>query len=164
MRRGALVALVAAGVLLASCGDGGSGESHQRPESLPSNDVLRRDPYMGVACPTPNAIACDRVGLSIDLEEPARAVTASIAGMRFELDDPGWSGRLEHGERRRFAGFLQPAGLSEPGPLQVATEESGQRRWIGRGPVFAPVRLLIVDASGERMTTHLRVGLAPGWG
>jgi hypothetical protein len=47
--------------------------------------IFAQDPYMGVACPTPNSIACDRVGLSVWLARPA-IVTATIAGEPLRLD------------------------------------------------------------------------------
>lgn len=48
--------------------------------------VLSRAPYMGVACATPNGIACDRVGLAIWLRRPATSVSATIAGRPLKLD------------------------------------------------------------------------------
>jgi hypothetical protein len=78
-----------------------------------------------------------------------------------ELDDPEWSEPAEDGERRMFAGFLQPAGLID-GPLQV-TPDDGPDRWLGREPVSAAVELRIVDG-GATTTTTVEVGLSPGWG
>ena len=51
--------------------------------------VLSQSPYMGVACPQPNATACDRVGLAIWLKRPAISVNATIAGQPLKLD---WAG------------------------------------------------------------------------
>ncbi|MEX2195447.1 MAG: hypothetical protein WD844_09190 [Thermoleophilaceae bacterium] len=114
--------------------------------------VFSQEPYMGVSCPAPNTIACDRVGLSVWLREPARRVDATIAGRPLALDDPQWSGPLESGGRRIFAGFLQPAGLID-GPLRV-----------DRPPVIPDVRLRIRRHDGSVDTIETRVGLAPGWG
>jgi hypothetical protein len=76
---------------------------------------------MGVSCRTPNSFACDRVGLAVWLREPAVRVDAAIADQELEPDDPEWSGPAEDGERRMFAGFLQPAGLID-GPLQLTPD------------------------------------------
>jgi len=138
---------------------GGEGSATQLARA---EEVLSRDPYMGVSCRIPNSFACDRVGLAVWLREPATRVDAAIAGGEFELDDPEWSGPAEDGERRLFAGFLQPAGLID-GPLQV-TPDAGPDRWIGREPVSAIVTLWIVGDGGATTTTSLEVGLSPGWG
>lgn len=78
------------------------------------------------------------------------------------LDDPEWSEPVEDGERRMFAGFLQPAGLVD-GPLQL-TPDDGPDRWIGRQPVSANVDLWIVGRDGRTTTTSAEVDLSPGWG
>ena len=122
---------------------------------------MSRDPYMGVSCRTPNSFACDRVGLAVWLREPAARVDAAIAGQELKLDDPEWSGPGENGERRMFAGFLQPAGLID-GPLELASD-AGPDRWFGREPVSATVQIWIVDG-GATTTTTVEVGLSPGWG
>jgi len=162
-----ILAAVALVVVVAGCG--GDGEeatsTAEAPVRVRANDLLKRSPYMGVSCPTANAVACDRVGLHIALLEPATRVTAEIAGRPLALDDPEWSGRLRGGEGRAFAGFLQPAGLREPGPLQVVSPDPGKDHWIGRGPVHAPVTLRVERKDGSQETTRLeRVWLAPGWG
>jgi hypothetical protein len=157
-------ALIAA--LAVGCGgekvqeDGGNAQAG--PPRVPAKDVLSRDPYMGVSCRTPNSFACDRVGLAVWLRTPAARVDAAIGGRRLQLDDPEWSGRSRDGQRRTFAGFLQPAGLID-GPLHV-TADDGPGRWIGRQPVSATVDLRIVRANGARSTTAVKVGLSPGWG
>jgi hypothetical protein len=38
--------------------------------------LFSQPPYVGVACPTANSIACDRVGLAIWLRRPAARVNA----------------------------------------------------------------------------------------
>jgi hypothetical protein len=139
-------------------GEAGAGE----PVQVAANEVLSRDPYMGVSCPTPNSFACDRVGLAVWLHEPAVSVDAAIAGRELELDDPEWSEPAEHGQRRMFAGFLQPAGLID-GPLEV-TADAGPDRWIGRDPASAIVDLQIARADGTTVVATVEVGLAPGWG
>lgn len=117
---------------------------------------------MGVSCPIGNSFACDRVGLAVWLREPATRVDAEIADRELKLDDPEWSGPAEDGQRRMFAGFLQPAGLID-GPLKV-TPDRGPDRWIGRTPVSAPVELWIVGKDGAISATAVEVRLSPGWG
>ena len=112
---------------------------------------------MGVSCRVPNSFRCDRVGLAVWLREPALKVRAAIGGRAFSLDDPA-----RHGERRTFAGFLQPAGLLD-GPMQI-TPDAGPDRWVGRKPVSAPVKLWIVRDHGESITTTIDVKLMAGWG
>jgi hypothetical protein len=129
----------------------------------PPGVLLARAPYLGVACPQANSIACDRVGLAVWLRHAAESVTATIQGRALRLDDDEWSGpALPNGRRRMFAGFLQPAGLLD-GPLKVKPEARSSR-WYGRTPVRAGVRLTI-RRSGEHYTrTSLVVPLAAGWG
>jgi hypothetical protein len=115
-----------------------------------------------VSCHVANSFACDRVGLAVWLREPAARVEAAIEGREVSLDDPEWSGPAHDGERRMFAGFLQPAGLID-GPLEV-TPDAGPMRWIGREPVSAVVELRIVDADANTTTTKVEVGLSSGWG
>jgi hypothetical protein len=152
----------AAASLAVGCGGGRSaGEAiGDGVTQVPASQVLSRGPYMGVSCMVSNSFTCDRIGLAMWLREPATSVEATIAGREFALDDPEWSGPGDDGERRMFAGFLQPAGLID-GPLQVTTD-AGPDRWIGRKPVSATVHLRIVD--GGTTTTAVGVQLSPGWG
>jgi hypothetical protein len=161
MRRtlGLVVALIAA---TAGCGDGGEQPPADSGSEVPAAGVLSRDPYLGVSCPEPNRFACDRVGLAVWLEEPAEAIDATVEGRAFALDDPDWSGPLDGGVRRMFAGFLQPAGLVD-GPLAL-TADDGPDRWIGRHEVSAQVELRIVRADGTTDVTRTEVGLSAGWG
>jgi hypothetical protein len=162
-----VLAIAIAAAFVAGCGgddaprsDGESSADPPVPAS--AEQVLSRDPYMGVSCRTPNTFACDRVGLAVWLREPAVGVEAAIAGRAFELDDPEWSGPVDDGGRRLFAGFLQPAGLID-GPLQV-TADAGPDRWIGRQAISATVDLRIVRDGGTTTTTSVEVQLSPGWG
>jgi hypothetical protein len=151
-----LLAIAIAG-LVVGCGDQGADGQRPLAKRASADDLLRREPYMGVSCRRGNSFACDRVGLAVWLREPAVSVEASIAGRHLRLDDPEWSGK-----RRMFAGFLQPAGLID-GALEL-TADASHNRWIGREPVSAPVRLTVVDLEGGTVTTRIRVGLSPGWG
>jgi hypothetical protein len=127
--------------------------SYAVPTRVPPDTVLRRT-YMGVACPVPNDLSCDRVGLYVELRYPARAVEADIAGRRIRLDDPHWSGPARRGIRNAFAGFLRPAGLTRPGPLEVRPDRATSAR----------VRLIITRGDGTQVQTTQTIGLAPGWG
>ena len=159
--------LVAGGLYLAF--DGGGGQTSQPSPTAASGavaasakEVLRGSPYMGVSCRVPNSFRCDRVGLAVSLREPALRVRAAIGGRTFSLDGPQRSEPAKRGERRTFAGFLQPAGLID-GPIQV-TPDAGPHRWIGREPVSAPVKLWIVRDHGAPITTTVHVNLMAGWG
>jgi hypothetical protein len=93
---------------------------------------------------------CDRVGLAVWLRRPARTVTARINGKPLDLDDPEWTDR----SRRMRVGFLQPAGLTDPGgPLNVPAH------WEG-----VPARSAWVDLDVDGEKTGLVVWLRAGWG
>jgi hypothetical protein len=166
VKAGVVLVTALAAAFAAGCGnDAGepvvAASTDSQPTRASAEELLSRDPYMGVSCPTANSFACDRVGLAVWLREPAARVDAAIAGQELELDDPEWSGDPEDGERRMFAGFLQPAGMID-GPLEV-TPDDGPDRWYGRVPVSASVQLWIVDG-GATTTTTVEVELSPGWG
>lgn len=117
-----------------------------------ASPVLRRRPYMGVACPTPNSIACDRIGLAVWLDEPARRVTANIAGHHLPLRAGGFGGQGP----RYWEGYVQPAGLLD-GPLKITADR-------GRHPLYAAVALSVEGYEGSVDNVLLAVALAPGWG
>jgi hypothetical protein len=121
--------------------------------------VLRRDPYMGVACRRPNSIACDRVGLAVWLVEPAKRLTATIAGRPVRMRSPGG---FVAGRRTGWEGYLQPAGLGKE-PFDVRPDADSDR-WIGRRPVYVLVRLVAHYADGSSASVTRHVSLAPGWG
>jgi hypothetical protein len=134
------------------------------PEAVAADEVIRGTPYMGIACSSPDALSCDRVGVSVRLTEPAHRVTATLGGTQFALDDPAYSGKLRNGESRRFAGYLRPAGLRKPGSLHVLGQRrSGRDRWLDR-PSKLPVTITIERKNGSTQTTSTKVWLAPGWG
>jgi hypothetical protein len=161
----ALAAVIA--MMLVGCGgdDEATTSTASQPEAVAAHDVLRGGPYMGVACASRDALSCDRVGVFVRLTEPAHRVTATLGGREFALDDPDFSGRLRNGEARRFAGYLEPAGLREPGPLHVLGQpRPGRDRWLDSAPNKFPVRLTIERKNGAMQTTQVDVWLAPGWG
>jgi hypothetical protein len=134
----------------------------------PESDVLARDPYMGISCGIPNSIACDRVGLSVWLRQPAVAVTATIAGAPVRLDDRQWSGPRRNGQRTLFSGFLQPAGIISR--LHVKPDPGSPTTWEANRavpavlPPPANVRLRIDYGHGRVVVTQTRVELHAGWG
>jgi hypothetical protein len=175
MRLGAAILVAAGFAIAAALGAGGALRNDGTP---PGHDGTARDhgtardraapaavervapgtllerTYMGVACPRPNSIACDRVGLAVWLRDEATAVSAEIDGRRFELDDPEWADWP-----RGFAGYLQPAGLRD-GALRVPARGD---RWLGYGEVSARVRLRVTRGDGVRVT-EVDVPLRAGWG
>lgn len=130
---------------------------------VPAEATFKGTPYMGIACSTPGAWSCDRIGLFVRLKAPADAVTASLAGRRFALNDleptPHFIGR-----QRNFEGYLEPAGLRQPGPLDVLQPRLGKDKWIAPAEIGFPVKLTIERRDGSIEATRVRIGLAPGWG
>ncbi len=153
---------VAAALMLGGCGDEANPDRSASPplRERPASSLLSRPPYLGVACPVPNSIACDRVGLAVWLRRPARRVVATIGRQRFALDDERW----RHDTRGdAHIGYLQPAGLLGDGPLAVRADEPPHR--LVRGGVVRPfITLRITRASGPPVVTRTRAGLHPGWG
>jgi hypothetical protein len=123
--------------------------------------------YMGVACPRPNSIRCDRVGLAVWLPDRVRRLDASISGMpvtlrwRAETDAAEW-GITRYRRISYYEGYLAPARLIE-GPLHVRPDR-GRYYWTGRHPTSARVRLVARYGSGKVARVRMRVGLAAGWG
>jgi hypothetical protein len=124
--------------------------------------ILAREPDLGVACGVPNTIRCDRIGLAVWLRRPAASVTATVAGVRIDLDDPTWSGPALQGRRTMFAGFLQPAGMLN-GPLKVRADR-GRYWWAGAHPRSARVRIVVSYGDGQRSSVTRTVQLRAGWG
>lgn len=149
---------VAAAAVLSGCG---ANTTAGPPTSeRPAGSVLSRPPYLGVACPVPNSIACDRVGLAVWLRKPARRVSATIGRQRFALDDERWR-RDTRGDAH--IGYLQPAGLRGEGPLGVRVDEPPDR--LTRADAARPlITLRITLAGGRTVVTRTRAGLHPGWG
>jgi hypothetical protein len=162
-----VIVLAALGVVVAFGRSGrplrasGPGTGRPGPVLALDNDALfSQPPYMGVSCGVPNSIACDRIGLTVWLRSPARAVAATIAGRTFRLDNPTWSGALHHGLRTAFAGFVQPAGITTR--LGVTTEQG--THWDGSdGP--DPLVVLTIARPGQPATqAWVAVHLTAGWG
>jgi hypothetical protein len=114
---------------------------------------LLQPPYLGVSCRRPNVTTCDRVGLAVWLRHPAHKITARVNGRRVTLDDPHW-GNTQDPRGPLYVGFLQPAGLTDPGgALEVPA------RWEGM-----PARSAWVDLDVDGHKTGMVVWLRAGWG
>jgi hypothetical protein len=124
---------------------------------LPRRLFLPRAPYLGVACHTPNSIACDRVGLAVWLRSPAARLTATIDGREFELRPPDTRDGY-------WEGFLQPAGLLARGRALHVTPDGGRYYWEGRHPVRAVVHLSATEPGGAHASAFVAVDLRPGYG
>jgi hypothetical protein len=117
--------------------------------------------YLGVSCPTPNSIACDRVGLYVSTEQPPASVVATVAGHEFELDHQSEQGR--NGGTAAYEGFLRAPGLLHRGPLDV--QANADDRWLGTPPVEVSVELRAVfedEALGP--ATEIDIPLRAGYG
>jgi hypothetical protein len=155
LRRAAIAVLAL--LALASCSDSGTG-----PPRLAVGRV-----YMGVSCPRPNSIRCDRVGLAVWLPRRARHLDAWIAGravrMRWQSTvDAVDYGATKHRRLEYYEGFLSPAGLID-GPLHIRPD-GGRYHWTGAHPRSAEVRLVGHYRGGRAARRTLSVGLPAGWG
>ena len=128
------------------------------PQRVSAHSVLARAPYTGVACPRPNSIACDRIGVAIWLNARASRVSAVAGGRRLRLQPGGFGGRSQN----PWIGYLQPAGLLD-GVLKV-TPDRGRFYWTGAHPKDVDLRLSIRRRDGSLETTRLQVPLRAGWG
>jgi hypothetical protein len=124
---------------------------------LPRRLPLTRAPYLGVACPTANSIACDRVGLGVWLRGRATRLTATIDGRTFALRPP----RTRDGF---WNGFLKPAGLVTPGRALHVTPDRGRYYWEGRHPVRTVVHLSATIPGGAHASAFVAVDLHAGYG
>ncbi|MFT3863376.1 MAG: hypothetical protein QM729_03820 [Solirubrobacterales bacterium] len=125
-----------------------------------SGPALSYGPYLGVRCPRPNRIGCDRVGIDLVLGRPARRVSATLAGRVLALRTPG----LHTGVRGEdWVGTLDRAGLTRRGsPFFIG---SARTVWVGDPPVHVPVLITATLGDGTRRALLLpRVTLSPGWG
>jgi hypothetical protein len=120
--------------------------------------LFAQRPYMGVACPKPNSIACDRIGLAVWLRRPAAQVTATINGQRLDLDGGRRTGRPPV----YWEGYLQPAGLLS-GPLKVRPDR-GLYHWTGEHPRSARLAITVRRAGGAVGRVSLVMPLRAGWG
>jgi hypothetical protein len=158
-------AVTAACVLGAGCG--GGSDDPERPPAAPQKLELKRNRhgglYLGVRCRQPNSVSCDRVGLAVWLAKPAECLVAKIEGRRLELVSPG---EFVPGKGTGWEGYLQPAGLLDPGGPLAVVREPGRPHdfWSGVEPVTATIRLTAMYVDGTSATKTIRAPLHPGWG
>lgn len=147
-RSGVMLAVggVAVAVALGSRGD------ERPPMDATVASLTVRRVYSGVACRTPNRIACDRIGMAVWLRWGGFArVAATVGGRRIVL---------RRGRDGLWSGYLAEAGLRD-GPLRVPAREG---RWIGFDP---PTVRAVLDATrrdGRQATTVVTTPLRAGWG
>jgi hypothetical protein len=154
----------AAAVLLALLGSGGSGpvaRSIATPPTVASATVLARQPYMGMACASPQALACNRIGLAIWLRARAVTATARFDGESLALDSHKWSDAPVNGKHKFLAGFLQPGPFLNTGPFKALIAGMGRSGW--QAPITR-VYLVIDYGAGHEVQTSTNVIGFGGWG
>jgi hypothetical protein len=123
------------------------------PTGLPPSAL----PFLGVACPRPNSITCDRVGIGVGLHAPtATAVTVWLAGRIIRLRPPA------DPPDDLWLGYLRDAGLRQ-GALDVHLAQR-ERLWFGSPEVFVRVRVTAVFPNGTTRTLAADDLLHPGFG
>jgi hypothetical protein len=152
-----VAALIVAGALFAVLrGDSGPRPAGDgaRAAAAPVRRLAVDQTYMGVACRTPNSIACDRVGVAVWLPRPAQSLTATVSGRTVRLQvAPG---------TRFYQGFIHPAGLLT-GAERIRPDR-GLSFWESRNPATRTLRLLAHYRDRPDAAIVLRVPLSPGWG
>jgi hypothetical protein len=113
-------------------------------------------PFLGVSCPVPSSIACDRVGIGVHLRRAATLVTVQVAGRLVTLSPP-----LDPPDDL-WLGYLFDAGLRK-GLLKVHTSPNSHR-WSGSAEVYARVRVTAFFPHGRAATRSATVLLHPGFG
>jgi hypothetical protein len=129
------------------------GAATPTPTELPPTAL----PFLGVACPRPNSIACDRVGIGVHMDggHPT-AVIVQVAGRLIRLSPP-----LDPPDDV-WLGYLPDAGLRH-GALDVHLTQREQL-WLGSPEVFARVRVTAFFANGTARTLAADDLLHPGFG
>jgi hypothetical protein len=113
-------------------------------------------PFLGVSCPVASSIACDRVGVGVNLRRAATLVVVQVAGRLVTLSPP----TDPHNDL--WLGYLDNAGLKH-GPLDVHLP-AGVKSCSGSPEVDAPVRVTALFPDGHSGTRAGTVLLHPGFG
>ena len=113
-------------------------------------------PFLGVACGSPNSIACDRVGVGVNIDA-ATLVMVEVAG-RFVTLSPPTDAPNDH----LWLGYLYKAGLRH-GPLDVRISPHAIR-WFGTPEVQPPVTVDVFFQDGTVGTLTGRGFLHAGFG
>ena len=114
------------------------------------------EPYLGVACGTANSIACDRVGVGVNIASAA-LVMVEVAGRLVTLSPP-----TDAPDDHLWLGYLYNAGLRH-GPLDVRIPPNATR-WFGTPEVQPPVTIDVFFADGTFGRLTGRGFLHPGFG
>lgn len=122
-------------------------------QPLPSSAL----PFLGVACPTPNSIACDRVGIGVHFSRKATLVVVQLAGRLVTLSPP-----TDPPPDDLWLGYLLDASLRH-GPLKIHIP-TGKRLWLGTPEVWPRVRVTAFFSDGHAATLTGTVLLHPGFG
>jgi hypothetical protein len=108
---------------------------------------------VGVACPTPNSVRCDRVGVGVEVPTPATLVTAAVDGRLVTLNPPDRGSNL-------WQSYLYGAGLGH-GALNTHAVLGS---WIGNPPVVVHVRVTVFRPDGTAGQVSETMNLHPGFG
>ena len=113
-------------------------------------------PFLGVACRSPNSIACDRIGVGVNIDA-ATLVMVEVAGRFVTLSPP-----TDAPDDHLWLGYLYGAGLRH-GPLDVHIS-SHATRWLGTPEVQPPVTVDAFFDDGTVATLTGRGFLHAGFG
>ena len=113
-------------------------------------------PFLGLACGMPNSIACDRVGVGVNIAA-ATLVMVEVAG-RFVTLSPPTDAPNDH----LWLGYLYGAGLRN-GPLDVHIPQHATR-WFGTPEVQPPVTVDVFFGDGTAGTLTGQGFLHAGFG
>lgn len=114
-------------------------------------------PFLGVSCPVPNSITCDRVGIGVHMSRAATLVVVRVAGRLVTLSPP-----TDPPPDDLWLGYLFDAGLRH-GPLDVHVPPS-VRLWFGTPEVHPHVRVTAFFPDGRAASLTTAVLLHPGFG
>jgi hypothetical protein len=113
-------------------------------------------PFLGVSCPVPSSIVCDRVGIGVHLRRVATLVMVQVAGRLVTLSPP------TDPPDDLWLGYLFDAGLRH-GPLRVQIAANAHL-WFGSPEVYPRVRVTVFFPNGRAATRSALVLLHPGFG
>lgn len=113
-------------------------------------------PFLGVACPVPNSIVCDRVGIGVHLRRAATLVTVQVAGRLVTLSPP------TDPPDDLWLGYLFDAGLRH-GALKLHIPANAHL-WSGSPELYPRVRVTAFFPNGHAATRSATVLLHPGFG
>ena len=113
-------------------------------------------PFLGVSCPIPNSIACDRVGIGVHLKPATTLVVVELDGRLVTLSPP------TDPPDDLWLGYLDAAGLRH-GHLDVHISPSAHL-WSGIPEVDPQVHVTAFFADGHSASLTMTVLLHPGFG